>query len=191
MIIYLHGFASGPRRHSPKLSLLRALGAEVHCLDARGCYRPEGYLRAADELLRVSQPPSLLVGSSLGGFWARQLGSLLRCPWIGLNPALRPSQILARYPGPLQRFDIEAMFDWGAEDALAYRPMELETIDASVQGLIVVAEDDDVVDHRQTLALAAGAEVLVLPRGGHDLANTADYADAVRRFVERIETANT
>ncbi len=97
----------------------------------------------------------------------------------------------ASHPGPLQHFDIEVMFDWSVEDALAYRPYEQEPIDASVPGLIVVAEDDDVVDHRQTLALAAGAEVLVLTRGGHDLANTADYADAVRRFVKRIKTANT
>jgi predicted esterase YcpF (UPF0227 family) len=191
MIIYLHGFASGPRTNSPKLSLLRALGAEVRCLDTRGCYRPEGYLRAADELLVGSQAPSLLVGSSLGGFWARRLGSQLRCPWIGLNPALRPSETLASHPGPLQRFDIEAMFDWGIEDALAYRPYEQEPVDESVASLIVVAEDDDVVDHRQTLALAAGTEVLVLPGGGHDLAKTTDYADAVRRFVNRIEAVDT
>jgi predicted esterase YcpF (UPF0227 family) len=78
LIVYLHGFASGPRKHSPKLSLLRALGAEVYCLDTRGCYRPEGYLRAADELLDASPIASLLVGSSLDGFWARRLGSLLR-----------------------------------------------------------------------------------------------------------------
>ncbi|MBK1705278.1 YqiA/YcfP family alpha/beta fold hydrolase [Halochromatium glycolicum] len=208
-IIYLHGFASGPKPQSPKVALLRTLGHAVHCLDTQGGYRPEDYQRAAAALhLAHSSPtsspdpstgsapdspthslPDLLVGSSLGGFWARRLGLRLGLPWIGLNPALRPSATLARYGGRLQRFDVDAHFSWRAEDALAYRPLEAETLSGTAPGLILVAEDDDVVDAQETLALAGDCERLVLPRGGHELANTADYADTLARFIERITVA--
>lgn len=208
-IIYLHGFASGPKPQSPKVALLRTLGHAVHCLDTQGGYRPEDYQRAAATLhLTHSSPnpspdpstgsapdspthslPDLLVGSSLGGFWARRLGLRLGLPWIGLNPALRPSATLARYGGRLQRFDVDADFIWSADDARAYRPLEQAPVTGSAPGLILVAEDDDVVDAQETLALAGDCERLVLPRGGHELANTADYADTLARFIERITVA--
>lgn len=208
-ILYLHGFASGPKPQSPKVALLRALGHEVRCLDTQGGYRPEAYQRAAAALHLVrSSPhalpdsapdapldspthalPDLLVGSSLGGFWARRLGLQLGLPWVGLNPALRPSVTLARYGGTLQRFDVEAHFSWSAADALAYRPLEAETPTGTAPGLIIVAEDDDVVEARETLALAGRCERLVLPRGGHELANTDDYAKALARFVDRVTAA--
>lgn len=134
----------------------------------------------------MSAAPQLLVGSSLGGFWARYLGARHGYPWIGLNPALRPSATLARYPGRLQRFDVEASFDWTAADALAYRAYEEEPVDQSVPGLVVVAQDDEVVDAQETQALAVGGERLVLSRGGHELANTEDYADRLADFITRV-----
>ncbi|MCF8017177.1 MAG: hypothetical protein K9L65_16090 [Chromatiaceae bacterium] len=186
LILYLHGFASGPKPKSPKVDLLRALGHEVRCLATQGGYRPEDYLRAAETALNRSPMPDLLVGSSLGGFWARYLGVRHGHPWIGLNPALRPSATLARYQGRLQRFDVEASFDCTLEDALAYRAYEEEPVDPSVPGLIVVAKDDEVVDAQETQALAVGGERLVLPRGGHELANTEDYAETLADFIARV-----
>ncbi|WPL12011.1 MULTISPECIES: YqiA/YcfP family alpha/beta fold hydrolase [Thiorhodovibrio] len=195
IIAYLHGFASGPRSHSPKLALLRGLGHEVYCLDTQGDYRPEDYARAAESLLQTAPPLDVLVGSSLGGFWARRLGVQLGCPWVGLNPALRPSVTLAQFQGRLQRFDVAAPFDWSVEDALAYRPLETDTAtmpELSAQphhppGLIILAEDDEVVDARETQSLATDCEVLLLAHGGHDLANTSDYAEALSQFFASIQ----
>ncbi|MEA1053245.1 hypothetical protein U5801_26060 [Lamprobacter modestohalophilus] len=53
-------------------------------------------------------------------------------------------------------------------------------------GLIVVAQDDEVVDAQETQALAVGGERLVLPRGGHELANTEDYAETLADFIARV-----
>jgi predicted esterase YcpF (UPF0227 family) len=186
LILYLHGFSSGPKPNSPKVEMLRALGHEVRCLATQGGYRPEDYLRAAEAALSISLAPQLLVGSSLGGFWARYLGARHGYPWIGLNPALRPSATLARYQGRLQRFDVEASFDWTLEDALAYRAYEEAPVDPSVPGLILVAADDEVVDAQETQALASGSALHVLTQGGHELANTAAYADAVADFIARV-----
>ncbi|MEA3641817.1 MAG: YqiA/YcfP family alpha/beta fold hydrolase [Lamprobacter sp.] len=186
LILYLHGFASGPKPNSPKVDLLRSLGHEVRCLDTQGGYRPEDYLRATESELAKSPRFDLLVGSSLGGFWVRYLGARHGYPWIGLNPALRPSATLARYQGRLQRFDVEANFDWTLEDALAYRAYEEEPVDASVPRLILVAADDEVVDAQETQALASGSALHILAQGGHELANTADYANRVAEFIVRV-----
>jgi hypothetical protein len=46
-----------------------------------------------------------------------------------------------------------------------------------------LAEDDEVLDYRPILATAGAARVLVLPRGGHPLHNTGDYAAVIDEFL--------
>jgi len=105
---------------------------------------------------------------------------------VSFAAAVRPSATLARYQGTLQRFDVESSFDWTAADALAYRVYEDEPLEMTVPGLILIAEDDEVVDAPETQALAVMTELLMLRRGGHELANTETYADAVAEFIARV-----
>lgn len=185
-ITYLHGFASGPKPHSPKVALLGTLGHEVHCLSSDGRYRFFDYVHAFDRLRQTSGLPDLLVGTSLGGFWARYFGCRFERPWIALNPALHPSETLAGQTGSLRRFDTDAHFVWRAEDALAYETFEDQWLITDVPGLIIVARDDATVDPQQTRRLCGDCEFVELPRGGHELANTEDYADTISRFIARV-----
>lgn len=185
-ILYLHGFASGPKPQSPKVAMLRGLGHQVDCLGTNGDYRPAGYLSAIHQFTQTAALPDLFVGSSLGGFWARHFGCRLERPWIALNPALHPTQTLARSTGRLRRFDVEADFDWSLEDAEQYLPYEERWLTSEVPGLIIVAKDDEVVDPADTWRFSGNSQFIKLPRGGHDLANTEDYAHRVARFIDSL-----
>ncbi|WP_295543878.1 YqiA/YcfP family alpha/beta fold hydrolase [uncultured Thiohalocapsa sp.] len=185
-IFYLHGFASGPKPQSPKVALLRELGHQVRCLDTGGNYRSADYLNALYTTVRRSAFPDLLVGTSLGGFWARYFGVQLDCPWVALNPALHPSQTLARTTGTLQRFDVDATFAWSDSNASAYLPFEDRWLDSEVPGLIIAAADDDVVDAEETRRLCGRSRFVKLPRGGHALANIDDYADLLADFIASV-----
>jgi predicted esterase YcpF (UPF0227 family) len=185
-ILYLHGFASGPKPHSPKVVLLQHLGHEVQCLDTEGQYRPVDYLNAYYQYTLNAPLPDLFAGSSLGGFWARHLGCRLERPWLALNPALHPSQTLARSTGTLQRFDIDACFEWTQDHVHYYLNYEDRWLDSEVPGLIIVAKDDDVIDPQDTWRFSGNSQFIELSRGGHELANTEDYADPVARFVRSV-----
>ncbi len=102
------------------------------------------------------------MGTRLGGFWARKLGHELGKPWIALNPAMQPSQSLWRYIGVNTRFDSGGVFDWSAADGEGYVAEENFTPRADLTGLLILAEDDEVLDYRVARDQAGAAEVVVL-----------------------------
>jgi len=185
-VVYFHGFASGPQGPSPKTQLLRDLGYEVALIATGGDYRPAGYRAAFARLGLDPAAPLVLMGTSLGGFWARRLGQELGRPWVALNPAVQPSQSLGRYIGPNTRFDTGGSFDWSAADCAAYMAEEDFPPSTDVPGLIILAEDDEVLDYRVARDEAGSAQVVVLPRGGHQLHNTTDYGEAVGAFLTSV-----
>ena len=182
-VVYFHGFASGPQGPTPKTDLIRELGHEVALIATDGDYRPVGYRAAFARLNLDPTAPLVLMGTSLGGFWARRLGQELGRPWIALNPAIQPSQSLRRYLGPNTRFDTGGAFTWTAADCAAYLAEEQFALPSALPGLLILAEDDEVLDYRLAQDLADLARVVVLPHGGHQLHNTADYREAVAAFL--------
>ena len=55
-----------------------------------------------------------------------------------------------------------------------------------VPGLLILAEDDEVLDYRVARDTAGAARVVVLPTGGHQLHNTGDYGLAVSTFLTAV-----
>ncbi|MCO5761585.1 MAG: hypothetical protein NHG36_08750, partial [Chromatiaceae bacterium] len=151
-----------------------------------GDYRPDGYRAAFARLGLDPMAPLVLMGTSLGGFWARRLGQELGRPWIALNPAIQPSQSLRRYLGPNTRFDTGGAFTWTAADCAAYVAEEQLAMPSDLPGLLILAEDDEVLDYRLARDAAGAARVVVLPHGGHQLHNTADYGAAVGAFLTAV-----
>ena len=182
-VVYFHGFASGPQGPTPKTDLIRELGHEVALIATDGDYRPVGYRAAFARLNLDPTAPLVLMGTSLGGFWARRLGQELGRPWIALNPAIQPSQSLERYIGPNTRFDTGGSFTWTAVDCEAYVAEEQVALRPDLPGLLILAEDDEVLDYRLAWDAAGSARIVVLPQGGHQLHNTADYGAAVGTFL--------
>ena len=182
-VVYFHGFASGRQDQSPKAALIRDLGYELLWVATAGDYRPTGYLAAFAGLKLDPAAPLVMMGTSLGGFWARRLGNDWGKPWIALNPAIQPSQSLQRYIGTSTRFDTGEPFNWTAADCAGYVDYEQRPLQPRIPGRLILAEDDEVLDYRPTLATAGAARVLVLPSGGHPLHNTGDYAAVIDEFL--------
>ena len=185
-VVYFHGFASGPQGPSPKTDLIRDLGYAVALIATDGDYRPAGYRAAFARLGLDPAAPVVLMGTSLGGFWARRLGQELGRPWLALNPAVEPSVTLQRYLGLNTRFDTGGAFLWTAADCAAYVAEEHFPLRPDVPGLLICAADDAVLDYRVARDAAATAQVLVLPGGGHQLHNTGDYGEAVGAFLGAV-----
>ena len=78
MILYLHGFASGPNSHKATAfrARFRELGVEVHCPDLTPgpdgfeLSTPSSMLAIAEAALGARAGPHALIGSSLGGYLA-------------------------------------------------------------------------------------------------------------------------
>lgn len=191
-IIYFHGFAGSPDETSSKVTLLKSLGHDVYLVDTQGKYSPSSYLTAFEKVLKQNKihisDSFVLVGISLGGFWARFLGYQLHAPWIALNPPLKPSLELNRFLGDNVVFDTGIHFTWSKNQSEEYLTFENTIKDfLEIPGLTIFSSDDEVLPHSEYVnTLVQKSKVIELKSGGHRLQNTDDYKKYIEAFINHL-----
>ena len=174
-LLYLHGFRSSPQ--SAKARLVAARVAREHPGVTWWCPQlpPSPAAAMALVLEGIAGWPRermAVVGSSLGGFYARWLHARLGCRVLLLNPAIRPARDLAKYIGeqttwqnPEERFFFEPGFvaELQAQQDAITLPLR------HAQALIAMG--DEVLDWREMVAGCVGAHIRLLPGGDHALSD--------------------
>ncbi len=122
MLLYLHGFASGPSSNKARHLAARFAGIGVHVdvpdltPGADGFERssPSSMLAVTEALLAAAPPPHALIGSSLGGYLAAVAASRSAAVerLVLLAPAFR---LFERWEARLAPGDLEAWRDRGLE----------------------------------------------------------------------------
>lgn len=187
MLLYLHGFRSSPQSFKARLMQQRmrelGVGREYACpmLDvspARAIAQAEAAIAAA----RSGGQSVAIVGSSLGGYYARWLGERHGCPTVLLNPAVHPWRDLERYLGeqPL----------WHGGGSVTVEPhhlqelldLRVDTITRPERYYLLAATGDEVLDYRDMLAAYPGAKIRLIEGSDHGIAEFADYMDEVLAF---------
>ena len=108
-ILYLHGFGSCGEGNKSKA--LRAYFGEEEVLSPDLAYAPQDVIRSIDKLITEEQV-TLLVGSSLGGFYATYLAEKFLLPAVLINPSVTPWQTLAKHVGWQERFCDGEVFEF-------------------------------------------------------------------------------
>ena len=167
-ILYLHGFLSSPE--SAKSQLLRT--ALVQCGAEAYWHAPTLPLDPAQAQAMINEiisgfngAPVLLVGSSLGGFYATVAAERWQAPAIVINPAVRPYDDL-RYIGWHTHYRTGERVEVTQVFMTELAALDPEHIDPARYWLLA-SEDDGILDYRAALVRYAGAEQTVLPDGGH------------------------
>lgn len=133
-----------------------------------------------------------VVGSSLGGFYARWLALQTGCARaVLLNPAAFPARDLLQHVGehsswhdPAERF----VFHHGhvnelrAQEADIARLAPLRPASPRWQ-FALVAQGDEVLDWREMAAFCASGHTTLLPGGDHALSDFDHHIDAVFQFL--------
>jgi uncharacterized protein len=197
VLLYLHGFASGPSSHKAVVlsRLFAAEGVRVEVPDltpgADGFERssPSSMLAVAEGLLAGAAPPHALIGSSLGGYLAAVAAS--RDPSIERLVLLAPAfRLFERWSARLSEAELEAWRATGLEtmhyasnrkrrigwrffeDARKHPPFP----EVRVPALCIAGTRDDTVPFADVEAFVARTPTarLVAVDDGHDLAASLD-----------------
>lgn len=193
-LLYLHGFRSSPQ--SAKALQVAGRVREQHPGVVWRCPQlPASPREAADLILHLTDgwptEGMAVIGSSLGGFYARWLSLQRRCRAVLLNPAPSPQRDLATYIGehPVWQNPDEHIF---------FRPAfvgELATLAGDIDRLAplspatperlfaLVSEKDEVLDWREMLAFCEGGLVRRLPDGDHAISDFDQHIDALFHFL--------
>ncbi len=179
-LLYLHGFRSSPQSAKAQL-----LGGAIAHLQRQGhnltwvC--PQLPPSPADTLAELKaltldwpREDMVVIGSSLGGFYATVLAEELDCRALLINPAVAPARDLARYIGEQTSFHNPAdRFFFRPEFIAEFEAMDPYPITRPERYHVLVAEGDEVLDWREMVAHYLGTQLTVLPGNDHAISDFA------------------
>lgn len=193
MIVYLHGFNSGGksakatwlRQHLPDITVLSPT-YPAHMADAAPRFLREYFATVRREYPRDKR--LLLVGSSMGGFWARYLAPELGAGMVLINPAMTPETTLLRVVGSNKNEATGEEFVLTEEQVRALGRYQVLTCDPKVPTLVLLDEADEVLDYRAAEAFYRKCgRVIVYPSGSHRFDHMAEALPEIRKLYDTLQ----
>ena len=159
-ILYCHGWGS---RFDPRKNKIRALAKmrPVDGITVDYTMHPQVVFKMYAAQLKL-HPEAIVVGTSLGGFYAAWLGAEFDRPFIAINPAIAPSTTLRAYVG--NGVDhVGVPFELTEDCVTAYDALSFR-IDG--QGTVILDMGDEILDAQATLDFVSGRLPVVMFDGG-------------------------
>lgn len=185
MIIYLHGFRSGPQSWKSRSLKARmdalGLGDEFWC-EQLPVSAFEAIALADAQIARCSTAPTL-VGSSLGGFYATCLAERHGLKAVLVNPAVLAPLSLSAYIGTQTHMYSNEPFEFTAAHIDEIRAIEAPAITRPERYWLLAETGDEVLDYSHAVIKYAGARQTILEGGNHGFSRWKDYLDAVIDFA--------
>jgi predicted esterase YcpF (UPF0227 family) len=185
-LLYLHGFTSAPQSHKAQ-----ALKARMEALGRAGDFicpqlppAPRDAIALAESLIAAAPRPVMLVGSSLGGYYATYLAERHNLKAVLVNPAVVAHLQLADYVGRHANLYTGEEFDFTPAHIDELRALEVPALSHPENFWLLAETGDQTLDYRQAVARYQGARQTVLVGGDHSFTRWPDVLDAVLDFAD-------
>ena len=182
MILYIHGFASSSQ--SKKVALLKQRFEKVAALDLNP--EPNKAIKQLQDFIKHIEKKEqiILVGSSLGGFYAMRLSEVYGLKAVLINPAIKPWKTLEKYADKeVENYSTKEHFTFHSKYLQQLKELQAYGIDAS-KILLLLQTDDDVLDHQEAVEFLPNAKTIIASGGSHQFDNFEDYFDMIKRFIK-------
>lgn len=145
---------------------------------------PQNSMDMVTEHIHLSKADHIVViGSSLGGFYANYLAEKYGCKAVALNPAVRAARELAPHVGMMTSYDNDEPFDFRPEYIDELKALQVERISNPSRYFLLAAKGDELLDWQEMTEFYQGAKQLVLEGSDHGIADYADHLPAVLEFI--------
>jgi len=181
-IIYLHGFAScGVGNKSSELKRYFGEG-NVISPDLPAC--PMDALSMIENLIKL-EDIQLIIGSSLGGYYATLMAEKFQKNAVLLNPSTQPWETLAPYVGWQKRFCDEEVFEFKSIYLEQLKSFEIRLENGNY--LVLLQSKDEVLDYTKAQSLYSQHRVIVEYGGNHRFENIYDYMSMIENVYKEIK----
>lgn len=146
-LIYLHGFNSDA--NSNTVTELRKQFPDIITLSYNYENAEIGYNDIYNLIKQTykNDPDIILLGTSLGGFWANFFGQKFDLKAIIVNPVIKPSVSLLKYVGVIKNYSTGKESDFKTSNAESYKKFETKT-ESGYFRYIVLGKNDKVLDYK-------------------------------------------
>lgn len=189
-IIYLHGFRSSPMSiKGQQLSQYCANNesAQVHLPDLN--LTPAFVIEQISQLIKTfPREQVVLVGSSLGGFYATYFVAKYACPAVLINPAMQPWQLFQDLFG-IEQIPLKITESWTLD---THQLQQLQSIaDTKLNHadkiLVLLQQGDEVLDYHQAQryysAVHPSALILTDVGGNHAMDDFEEKLPLILEFL--------
>lgn len=180
MILYIHGFASCG--DSNKTRQLKAYFGAKNVLAPDVPVIPDDAVVFLRRLIEANAV-TLLIGSSLGGFYATLLASEFSIDAVLLNPSVHPYTTLAPYVGINTFWCSGEPFEWRREYLLQLARIAETMPLPDSRVLVLLQSGDEVLDYKVAQEAYGAYEVVVEQGGNHRFENLPEYLARIRSFM--------
>lgn len=191
MILYLHGFRSSPQSY--KAQVLANTLAQTPAASRWVCPQlpasPAAAIQLCHQLIQAANlddPSSdlVIIGSSLGGFYAHVLAEHWGCKAIVLNPAVHAPRDLATQVGTLTQYHSDQPFVFLADHVDELKAMQVPTVTEPQRYFLLAASGDEVLNHQEMLAFYQNCPGLLVFGSDHGLSDFDLYLAPVLHFID-------
>lgn len=183
MILYIHGFASCG--DSTKTRLLKAYFGEGEVISPDIPVEPDeavAFLRRLIETREIT----VLIGSSLGGFYATCLSAEYGIDAVLINPSVHPYRTLSPYVGTNTFWCSGEPFEWKGEYLLQLARLAEGMRLPEARLLVLLQRGDEILDYRVAEATYGDYDVVVEAGGNHRFENLDEYLVRIERFYHTV-----
>jgi len=185
MIIYIHGFGSSGRGMK-SLEFREFFKSEgIPFVAPSLSYIPELAMDTLEQLIASYEEEIILMGSSLGGFYAIYLAEKYALKAILINPAVDSSKTLKRVldiDTTAKNYYDNSRFSWTeshVEMLLEYRVAKVQ----KGQYFLLTQTGDEVLDYQEAVSKLLGHKMIVEEGGDHAFVNIENYFEPIKAFI--------
>jgi predicted esterase YcpF (UPF0227 family) len=188
-IVYIHGFNSSPQSAKARL-VGEDLGRRfpsvtyvVPALPARPGAAAMAVLDAALDSLAGQGLTPVLLGSSLGGFYAAFLAERRGLRAVLVNPVVHPHKLFAAHLGEQQNIYTGERYALTCAHVEELAAMSVERMTRPQDVLVLLQTGDETLDWQQAWAHYAGCSLLKQLGGSHGFEYFEDCLPLIYRFA--------
>ncbi|MEX0617869.1 MAG: YqiA/YcfP family alpha/beta fold hydrolase [Pseudohongiellaceae bacterium] len=184
VVLYLHGFLSSPSSAKARLTVeyyqKQGFGGTILVPELN--WGPQQTIDRLSTLVE-SQPGNVVViGSSLGGFYAGCLAERYRLMAALINPAVHPHRHWQNYIGEHKGFYSDKVQVVTEEHVHELRRLDCDKPENPANYLLLATEGDEVLDYRLAAEKYRDSQCIIEPEGNHSFDNYASYLPLIFAF---------
>ena len=187
LIIYIHGFNSSPASEkAQQFSNFCQESGKYDIAVPEVSHDPQAAVTQLEALFRdAPEKPILLVGSSLGGYYATWLAEKHQCKAALVNPAISPVKTLGEeFLGPQKNLYTGLEYEYTREHALYLDTLDINPLQYPENYLLLVQTGDEVLDYRLAIERYEGSTQIVQEGGGHRFEQFEKMFEPMLEFAE-------
>jgi len=167
-LIYIHGFNSSPASHKARelVAACAGLGLAAQLRVPALHHDPRQAIAQLEaEIAGAGRP--VLVGSSLGGYYATHLAERHGLRALLINPAVRVQRYFQRYLGPQQNFYSGERWELTAAHVAALAALEVPPPQSPERFVVWLQAGDETLDYRDAADYYRHCTVEIEAGGDH------------------------